>query len=63
MNTILSAPAHVFVLTRGKTEWTLEDKNGKSVPTKVGLGSTAEKDQDFEYTVSFMLVILISLLK
>lgn len=55
MNTILSAPAHVFVLTRGKTEWTLEDKNGKSVPTKVGLGSTAEKDQDFEYTVSFML--------
>lgn len=55
MKVILGSPAHVFVLSRAKTEWAMEEKNGKSTPTKVGLGVEGDKQQDFEYTVSFML--------
>ena len=55
MRTILGSPAHMFVLSRAKTEWAMEDKNGKSTPTKVGLGTEGDKQQDYEYTVSFML--------
>ena len=55
MRTILQCPANVFVLSRAKTEWSMEDKNGRSVPTKVGLGTEGDKQQDYEYTISFML--------
>ena len=55
MQTILGCPAHVLVLSRAKTEWSLEERNGKSVPTKVGLGTEGDKQQDYEYTVSFMI--------
>ena len=55
MKMILGCPAHVFVLSRAKTEWAMEDRNGKSTPTKVGLGTEGDKQQDYEYTVSFML--------
>ena len=55
MKAILGSPAHVFVLSRAKTEWAMEEKNGKTTPTKVGLGVEGDKQQDFEYTVSFML--------
>ena len=55
MRTILQSPANIFVLSRAKTEWSMEEKNGKSVPTKVGLGTEGDKQQDYEYTISFML--------
>lgn len=55
MKAILGSPVHMFVLSRAKTEWAMEDKNGKTTPTKVGLGVEGDKQQDFEYTVSFML--------
>lgn len=55
MKAILGSPAHMFVLSRAKTEWAMEEKNGKTTPTKVGLGVEGDKQQDFEYTVSFML--------
>ena len=41
---ILAAPAHIICCARGKDEWTMEDKNGKQVPKKVGLGSQTDKD-------------------
>ena len=55
MNKILSCPAHVITCARGKTEWALEDKDGKKVPVKLGLGNEGDKQADFEYTVSFAL--------
>lgn len=55
MQKILGCPAHMIVLSRAKTEWAMEEKNGKSVPTKVGLGSEGDKQMDYEYTVSFMI--------
>lgn len=55
MRKILECPAHVITCARGKTEWTMEDKNGKQTPVKVGLGTEGDKQADFEYTVSFSL--------
>ena len=52
---ILTCPAHVITCARGKTEWSLEDKDGKKVPVKVGLGNEGSKQADFEYTISFTL--------
>lgn len=55
MAKILQCPAHVLTCARGKTEWSLEDKDGKKVPIKLGLGNEGDKQADFEYTVSFMI--------
>ena len=55
MNKILTAPIHVLATARGKDEWTLEDKNGKQVPKKVGLGAQQDKNITYEYTVSFVI--------
>lgn len=55
MRKILECPAHIITCARGKTEWTMEDKNGKQTPVKVGLGTEGDKQADFEYTVSFSL--------
>lgn len=55
MQKILQCPAHVITCARGKTEWSLEDKDGKKVPIKLGLGNEGNKQADFEYTISFSL--------
>lgn len=55
MQKILTAPIHVIATARGKDEWTLEDKNGKQVPKKVGLGAQQDKNITYEYTVSFVI--------
>ena len=55
MQKILTAPIHVLATARGKDEWTLEDKNGKQVPKKVGLGAQQDKNITYEYTVSFVI--------
>lgn len=52
---ILSAPAHILCCARGKDEWLLEDKNGKKVPKKVGLGSQTDKDISYEMMLSLQL--------
>lgn len=53
MEKILSAPLHVIVTARGKDEYVLEDKNGKQVPKKVGIGSVQESGIEYNYTISF----------
>lgn len=52
---ILTAPAHILCCARGKDEWLLEDKNGKQVPKKVGLGSQTDKDISYEMMLSLQL--------
>ena len=52
---ILTAPMHIFCCARGKDEWLLEDKNGKSVPKKVGLGSQTDKDISYEVMLSLQI--------
>jgi energy-coupling factor transporter ATP-binding protein EcfA2 len=51
---ILQAPIHIIATVRGKDAYVLEqDKNGKQVPKKVGLGYTQRDGLEFEYTVTF----------
>lgn len=52
---ILSAPAHILSSARGKDEWVLEEKNGKQVPKKVGLGSQTDKDITYEVMLSLQI--------
>lgn len=52
---ILSAPMHIICCARGKDEWLLEEKNGKSVPKKVGMGSQTDKDISYEMMLSLQV--------
>lgn len=55
MDKVLNSPIHVIATARGKDDWVLEEKNGKQVPKKVGMGQQQDKDISYEYTVSLML--------
>ena len=55
MEKVLFSEIHIIACARGKTEWVLEEQNGKQVPKKVGMGATQDKDISFNYTVSFQL--------
>lgn len=55
LDKILSAPMHIICCARGKDEWLLEDKNGKSVPRKVGMGSQTDKDISYEVMLSLQI--------
>lgn len=55
MDKVLNSPIHVIATARGKDDWVLEDKNGKQVPKKVGMGQQQDKDIAYEYTVSLMI--------
>ena len=55
MDKVLFSPIHVIATGRGKDEWVLEDKNGKQVPKKVGMGVQSDKDITYEYTLSLMI--------
>lgn len=53
MEKILQAPIHVIATMRGKDEYVLEEKNGKQVPKKVGLGYKQRDGVEYNYTVTF----------
>lgn len=55
MEKILFSPIHVVATARGKDEYIMEEKSGKQVPKKVGMGAQQDKDIQYEYTVAFML--------
>lgn len=52
---ILEAPAHILCSARGKDDWVLEEKNGKQVPKKVGIGSQTDKDITYEVMLSLQI--------
>lgn len=53
MEKILQSPIHIIATARGKDDYVMEDKNGKQIPKKVGVGSQQEKDIEYNYTVTF----------
>jgi hypothetical protein len=53
MEKILQSPIHLLATVRGKDEYLLEEKNGKQVPKKVGLGYKQRDDVEYNYTVTF----------
>lgn len=51
---IIQSPINIIATVRGKDAYVLEqDKNGKQIPKKVGLGYTQRDGLEYEYTVTF----------
>jgi hypothetical protein len=46
---ILDFPGHIIATMRSSTEWVIGDKNGKSVPEKIGLKPEQGKGIEFEF--------------
>lgn len=52
---ILYSPVNIISTARGKDQWILEERNGKQVPKKIGLGGQTDKDASYNYTVSLVI--------
>jgi hypothetical protein len=51
VNAILNCPCHVISTIRTKTEYALQEKNGKYVPEKLGLTGVQRNDLEYEFTI------------
>jgi hypothetical protein len=49
IDAILRFPGHIIATMRSSTEWVVGDKNGKSVPEKIGLKPEQGKGIEFEF--------------
>jgi hypothetical protein len=49
IDAILNFPGHIIATMRSNTEWVIGDKNGKSVPEKIGLKPEQGKGIEFEF--------------
>jgi hypothetical protein len=52
---IVNAPVHIIATLRSKTDYVIQQKNGKSVPEKVGLKAVQREDSEYEFTIAFEL--------
>lgn len=48
---IISHPAHVIATMRSKTDWQIENNNGRITPTKVGLAPQQRDGIEYEFTL------------
>lgn len=53
VNKILQTNIHVLATMRVKQDYVLNQKNGKTVPEKVGLRAVQRNDVDYEFTIVF----------
>jgi hypothetical protein len=51
IQSILSSPAHVICTMRVKTEWVIEDVNGKKAPRKLGLKPDQRPGVEYEFDI------------
>lgn len=51
IDALLQSKTHVIATARAKTEWVLEDVNGKKVPKAVGMGAVQRDGVEFEFDV------------
>ncbi len=55
IQTIVNANVHVLATLRSKTEYVIQNRNGKSVPEKVGMKAVQREDAEYEFTIAFEL--------
>jgi hypothetical protein len=55
LDCITGFPGHVICTLRSKTEWVIEEVNGKKVPRKVGLAPVARDGIEYEYDVALQM--------
>lgn len=53
VNKILQSDAHILATMRVKQDYVLSQKNGKTVPEKVGLKAVQRDDVSYEFTIVF----------
>jgi len=51
VDTMLQSPFHLIATMRSKTEYVLEDRNGKKVPRKVGMAPIQRDGMEYEFTM------------
>mgnify|MGYP000947796090 CR=1 FL=1 len=52
---IVSCRIHLIATLRSKTEWVIEDRNGKKVPVKIGTKADQRDGVEYEFDVALML--------
>jgi hypothetical protein len=52
---ILYSPMHIITNLRGKDQYVMEEKDGKQVPKKVGMGPQMRDNWEYEMTVALMI--------
>jgi len=50
---ILQSKIHIISTARGKDEYILEERNGKQVPKKVGIGYRQREGLEYNYSIAF----------
>lgn len=51
IDTVVSAPMHVICTMRTKTDYVLEERNGKQIPKKVGMAPIMRPGSEYEFDV------------
>ena len=51
VNTILQAPCHIICTIRSKIDYVLNEKNGKTIPEKVGMKGVQRENLEYEFTI------------
>ena len=52
VDSILNFPGHLIATMRAKTEYVIEDQNGKKVPRKIGMAPIQRDGMEYEFTVT-----------
>jgi hypothetical protein len=54
---IMSCPMHIIATMRAKTEWVIEQRDGKNVPVKLGLGPQQRDGMEYEFDLAMLIDI------